>query len=146
MRPLLKLMEDHELDFHGTFRYLCTFKPRLLASQDETDAFINAVLKLTPGDIQEQAKAARQQEWREWLRLYAERIVKEMDQETSEEEADVERERAMKAVNPRFVLRQWLLEEVIKVVEADQETGKRVLGKVLKVGTLLILGSYVDIR
>ncbi|KAI6018084.1 hypothetical protein BKA83DRAFT_4318207 [Pisolithus microcarpus] len=36
------------------------------------------------------------------------------------------------ASNPRFVLRQWLLEEVIKKVEDDPATGKHVLGKVMQ--------------
>ncbi|KIK24010.1 hypothetical protein PISMIDRAFT_10450 [Pisolithus microcarpus 441] len=33
------------------------------------------------------------------------------------------------APNPRFVLRQWLLEEVTKYVEGDPATGKHVFGK-----------------
>ena len=39
----------------------------------------------------------------------------------------------MRLVNPRFVLRQWLLEEVIRRVERDSTSGKRVLAKVLHV-------------
>jgi len=35
-------------------------------------------------------------------------------------------------VNPRFVLRQWVLEEVIKKVEKDPDSGKKILGKVLQ--------------
>jgi len=45
---------------------------------------------------------------------------------------DAERAKAAKAVNPRFVLRQWLLEEVIAKVERDVDSGKRVLAKVLQ--------------
>ena len=48
-------------------------------------------------------------------------------------EPDEERERAMRSVNPRFVLRQWVLEEVIKSVEGDVGEGRRVLGKVMQV-------------
>ncbi|KAI5988798.1 hypothetical protein EDD15DRAFT_2531626 [Pisolithus albus] len=36
---------------------------------------------------------------------------------------------AAMAANRRFVPRQWLLEEVIKKVEHDPATGKRVLGR-----------------
>ena len=35
--------------------------------------------------------------------------------------------------NPRFVLRQWLLEEIIKRVQDDTATGKRALAKVHEV-------------
>ena len=48
---------------------------------------------------------------------------------------DAERERAMRAANPRFVLRQWVLEEVIRRVEADADSGKRVLAKTLQLST-----------
>ena len=44
----------------------------------------------------------------------------------------------MKSVNPRFVLRQWLLEEVIKKVEEDSKTGKQVLAKVFQVRLFFI--------
>ena len=58
-----------------------------------------------------------------------------MDEWTSAGVVDVDREREkeMKGVNPRFVLRQWLLEEVIKKVEMDSDSGKRVLAKVMHV-------------
>ena len=46
---------------------------------------------------------------------------------------DKEREAAGKAANPRFILRQWLLEEVIKKTEKDSLSGRRVLAKVLHV-------------
>ena len=46
---------------------------------------------------------------------------------------DAARERAARAANPRFVLRQWVLEEVIKKVEEDMDNGKRILAKVLQV-------------
>jgi uncharacterized protein YdiU (UPF0061 family) len=39
----------------------------------------------------------------------------------------------MNGVNPRFVLRQWVLEEVIAKVEEDAVSGRRILAKVLKV-------------
>ena len=31
-RPLLTIMQDHQLDFHGTFRRLCFFKPSIASS------------------------------------------------------------------------------------------------------------------
>ena len=63
----------------------------------------------------------------------ADRIDSEALEWVAEPDYDAARERAVKAANPRFVLRQWLLEEVIKKVETDPTTGKRVLAKVLEV-------------
>ena len=42
------------------------------------------------------------------------------------------RENEMCRVNPRFVLRQWVLEEIIQRVE-DPASGKRALAKILEV-------------
>jgi len=71
-----------------------------------------------------------------WLEAYAQRIESEKE-EWSEvvEDSDIDsaRQKEMKGVNPRFVLRQWLLEEVIGRVEGDAEKGKRVLAKVMQV-------------
>ncbi|KAG5650896.1 hypothetical protein H0H81_010625, partial [Sphagnurus paluster] len=141
-RPLLGMMEAHRLDFHGTFRTLCAFRPSWLDPTDSTpnanadsapalQAFIAALLEGTPEPEKlDHARAAG--EWIEWLGVYAARIRGEDgDGESWGKEGDEERETAMRAVNPRFVLRQWLLEEVIAKVERDAESGRRVLAKVL---------------
>lgn len=44
-----------------------------------------------------------------------------------------ERETYMRNYNPRFVLRQWVLEEVIKICGQDPTKGKRILAKVMEV-------------
>ena len=74
-------------------------------------------------------------EWLGWLELYATRINDEVAEWTAGASADIDnqREQEMKNVNPRFVLRQWLLEEVISKVERDSDSGKRVLAKVMHV-------------
>jgi hypothetical protein len=130
MRPLLKIMEDRNLDFHKTFRFLCNFRPTMLEERDALDAFIGELLtfRLDPLDSKEASK-----EWSAWLEMYAARIENEKDMWAVESDVGEVREAEMRAVNPRFVLRQWLLEEVIKIVESDHETGKRVLRKVLHV-------------
>jgi serine/tyrosine/threonine adenylyltransferase len=43
------------------------------------------------------------------------------------------RRKEMEAANPRFILRQWVLEEVIAKVEKDPISGRRVLAKILEV-------------
>ena len=68
-----------------------------------------------------------------WLKTYAVRIESEASEWEGEGDIDVARERASRAANPRFILRQWVLEEVIKKVEGDMDNGKRILAKVLQV-------------
>ncbi|KAF8812987.1 UPF0061-domain-containing protein [Phlegmacium glaucopus] len=146
-KPLLGLMESSQLDFHSTFRTLSTFKPSLLAqSQDPTPnsanskespvsmglhQFIINILSVTP-EPQKLDHGAATAEWLNWLERYAKRIKDEEAEWTAASvDIDTEREKEMKSVNPRFVLRQWLLEEVIGKVERDSDSGKRVLAKVM---------------
>ncbi|KAF8656791.1 hypothetical protein AX16_002343 [Volvariella volvacea WC 439] len=137
-RPLLDIMEKHKLDFHGTFRTLASFRPGLLrALQDgepasgispALESFIKQLLSWAP-DQQQLDYAEATGDWLKWLDVYAQRI--EGEREEWGEDMDKERETAAKKANPRFVLRQWLLEEVIAKVERDSDSGKRVLAKVM---------------
>ncbi|OCH95411.1 UPF0061-domain-containing protein [Obba rivulosa] len=139
--PLLDLLAEHKLDFHGTFRLLTSFRPSLVQDQPgkgdstEADAYISRILALS-GEPQflDRNKAAG--DMRDWLRRYAARIASERGEWAGAEGADgridAERRQTARAANPRFVLRQWLLEEVIKKVEEDAQSGKRVLRKVLQ--------------
>ena len=143
-------MESSQLDFHSTFRTLSTFKPSLLVlPQDPTPTnstnskesmalhqFITNILSATP-EPQRFDHGAATGEWLGWLEHYATRIKEEEAEWTASTSPDIdsEREQEMKKVNPRFVLRQWLLEEVIGKVERDSDSGKRVLAKVMHVST-----------
>ena len=130
VHPLLNLLETHKLDFHSSFRRLCFFRPSILSSEADTDAFIAS---LNDNSFEKPGEEAMK-EWRGWLGKYAERLEQEKQgtAETSENEFWVKREKTMKQSNPRFVLRQWVLEEIIKRVQDHPETGKRALAKVLE--------------
>ena len=136
-RPLLEMMGSQRLDFHGTFRKLSGFRRRMVKDESEEgtaalQAFIGELLQGTPEPDQlDYARAT--EEWLQWLGKYADRIDSEASEWAAEPDYDAARERAIKAANPRFVLRQWVLEEVIKKVETDPTSGRRVLAKVLKV-------------
>jgi uncharacterized protein YdiU (UPF0061 family) len=137
--PLLNIMEDHKLDFHSTFRTLSLFKPSMLSAtategkSTPLEVFISQLLTLTPEPEQvDHAKAT--EAWMAWLDKYSKRI--ESEESEWPEDIDVKREKAAKAVNPRFVLRQWVLEEVIAKVERDHDSGKRLLAKVMCVSGL----------
>ncbi|KAH8118049.1 UPF0061-domain-containing protein [Phellopilus nigrolimitatus] len=140
IRSLLSLLQTHKLDFHSTFRRLCAFRPSLVSagSSGELDAFIASLAKKSPETSLGDADAAR--DWHAWLAKYAERVDREAGiwAEGSEDPRKTweRRERAMRRANPRFVLRQWVLEEIIKRVQDDPgETGKRALAKVHEMAT-----------
>jgi len=130
-RPLLDLMSDHKLDFHLTFRRLAFFKTSMIeeSNKNTLEQYISSILTLTP----EAARLERERATKElkgWLTTYAQRILSERKEWG--EDPDAEREAASRSCNPRFVLRQWVLEEVIKNVERDMDSGKRMLRKVLQ--------------
>jgi len=138
--PLLGIMQEHKLDFHLTFRQLSFFRPSLLRPppvengttgfNNSLEKFISILLNQSPEpESMDHAKATN--DWMAWLEKYSERITSEESEWPGD--VDAQREKTAKAANPRFVLRQWLLEEVIAKVENDPNTGKRILAKVLQV-------------
>ena len=128
-------MEEHSLDFHSTFRKLSAFRPGYTQGDDEKlNTFISRLLQSTPRPEKlDTAKASADS--KAWLMKYSSRISKERDEwgPGSQEEVDRIREKEMDGVNPRFVLRQWVLEEVIAKVEKDAVSGRKILAKVLEV-------------
>ncbi|KAG8682940.1 hypothetical protein FRC11_014152 [Ceratobasidium sp. 423] len=89
--------------------------------------------KLTPPDLV--APPNRERACRDllaWLEKFAVRIVEDMEEAGWSLD---EREQSMKSVNPRFVLRQWVLEEVISAVDKDNIAGRGVLVKTLEMAT-----------
>ncbi|KAM6504229.1 Uncharacterized ACR, YdiU/UPF0061 family domain containing protein [Amanita muscaria] len=130
VQPLLNIMENHKLDFHSTFRLLVNFKPSLLKDNSpELEELIKRILAVSPySERMNVAEATK--DLLEWFDKYAARIESEREEWGSD--MDAERVKAAKAVNPRFVLRQWVLEDVITRVERDVDSGKRVLAKVLR--------------
>lgn len=135
VNPLLNLMQRHELDFHSTFRKLSSFAPSLLSSTSEVLATF--LQELTPETLACQVPSVRQaamDDWKKWLGAYRTRIESDEDEWAPEGDMWLEKRRqAMLGANPRFILRQWVLEEVIMKVEKDWKTGRRVLAKVLEV-------------
>src|ERR1700761_3689551 len=144
VEPFLKFLETYKMDFHSAFRALSRFNPidgdsgkfakKLLPDPSRTSSV--AMESLTKG----------REELKEWLGVYSARILEEKPnwEKASQEDKNwiAVRAAAMDSVNPRFVLRQWVLEEVIKKCETDLEGGKRVLGKVMEVRHCLVTSSH----
>ncbi|KAG6830659.1 hypothetical protein H0H92_015556 [Tricholoma furcatifolium] len=153
--PLLGMMERQGLDFHGTLRRLGGFRGRVVGAdggegdadrdRDRVAQFVEMVVG--PEKVSEAGWAREREgvvrEWRAWLGVYEERLGRagevaawvadaDADADASTNDPESRREQAMRLANPRFVLRQWVLEEVIKRVERDAESGRRVLAKVMR--------------
>ena len=155
---LLNIMQSHKLDFHSTFRRLCAFRPSLIptsesksdptksasdadkatpyaeadtnaiADDDALTQFIASLCSATfETDISDAANS-----WVPWLHTYAARLQKE--EEVTAWGGDWEkRESEMRKANPRFVLRQWVLEDIIKRVKEEGASGKKALAKLHEV-------------
>jgi uncharacterized protein YdiU (UPF0061 family) len=133
--PFLQLLDTHAMDFHSAFRSLCFFKPSFLqeGQEDHLTTFLN---RLSSTIADEGKKEEAKEAFRPWLKELASRVSAERtsweDKETrSWEEARCDE---MRRWNPRFVLRQWLLEETIGKLEHGQGPERRqTLARILNV-------------
>nr|XP_036585953.1 YdiU domain-containing protein [Colletotrichum truncatum]KAF6796144.1 YdiU domain-containing protein [Colletotrichum truncatum] len=110
---LLDTMETHELDFNHFFRRLSSVKVSEIADEDAcrevaTRFFHNE--GVTGGEPKGRSDVGT------WLGKWRARVVEDWG-----EDKDAEREKAMKAVNPNFVPRGWVLDEIIRRVEKEDE-------------------------
>jgi uncharacterized protein YdiU (UPF0061 family) len=110
------------------------------------DSFIDTLISSTSGAIGALERDVASERWRKWLEKYAACIERDKDEwvgADSEGDWQAQRENATRLANPRFVLRQWVLEEVIAKVEAGTDSGRSVLAKVMQVRfwSVLSLGT-----
>jgi uncharacterized protein YdiU (UPF0061 family) len=147
------------MDFHSSFRLLALFNPAR-ASGAEVQTYIAEFADRLVRTCQ----VARRDEEREpavkafeaWLGVYAARATGEAD--SGNAEVDVEawatkRREGMQAANPRFVLRQWVLEEVIRDMEAGLAEGDEAgrmearakLNRVLEVGRVVFVVGGLEL-
>ncbi|KAL7624423.1 hypothetical protein AAE478_005987 [Parahypoxylon ruwenzoriense] len=118
---ILDTMEALELDFSLLFRRLSSVGIDELeteeARQDKASVFFYKDGVTGIGGEAEGRKRVG-----EWLSKWRQRVVEDWgDGQTISDEQDKERMRAMKKVNPSFIPRGWILDEVIKRVEKDGE-------------------------
>jgi len=111
---LLSMLEDVSCDFNHFFYRLGNTPIFTFITQDE---YFKAAEKILPADpeIPQPESIKKLATWLEdkyRLRL-------EKDGVTN----DTERQQKMNAVNPKFVLRQWVLEEVIRKTESEKGVG-----------------------
>jgi len=143
IQGLLNVLQGHDVDFHRTFRHLSYFQPTTLSSQGIQEAANTAsgttsdfIARLNES-VAPSRQSAASRDWQSWLAEYATRIEEEKSfwNESSPDWLQA-REESMKAVNPRFILRQRVLDEVIKICENEPlGRGRSVLNKVLEMCT-----------
>lgn len=129
---LLDTMQELELDFTLFFRRLSGLRLAEIGSAQERRD------KASVFFYKEGIKFAREDDARvkisEWLEGWRQRVVEDWGEGGSvSEERDAERRKAMKAVNPNFIPRGWVLDEIIHRVEKDGERDvlRRVMHMVL---------------
>ncbi|KAJ8104506.1 hypothetical protein ONZ43_g7816 [Nemania bipapillata] len=118
---LLDTMEALELDFNLFFRRLSGVKISELeteqARQDKASVFFYQDGVTGLGGEEEGRKRVGA-----WLARWRLRILEDWgDSSTVSEEADAERTETMKKVNPSFIPRGWILDEIIRRVEKEKE-------------------------
>ncbi|BGP17618.1 hypothetical protein JCM10213_001269 [Rhodosporidiobolus nylandii] len=113
----LDLLAQYELDYNNSFRILSQFSTTSSPSfQPFLDAFLSAASSST---------STARTDWTSWFKTYEARLEKDGAAAAST------RPKRMDAVNPRFTLRQWVLEETIRKVDKEGAAGVEQLERVL---------------
>lgn len=115
---MLDMMETLELDFNLFFRRLSGLKTAHLDTQEsrEVKAGVFFYKDGTNGPAPNEEEGRKRVG--EWLGKWRTRAVEDWGESESEDE---ERRAAMKKINPNFIPRSWILDEVIKRVEKEGE-------------------------
>lgn len=123
---LLDTLEALELDFNHTFRKLSSIKTEEIDTdekrKDIAGGFFHheGLSSLAGTEDEARARIAN------WLEKYRQRVVEDWSESA---EAQEERFAGMKAVNPKFIPRSWILDEVIERVEKKGE--REILDRVM---------------
>lgn len=112
--PFLDILEDNNLDFFHTFRTLCSF-PGV-----DSPSFKDFLGKFIPlEEVPKNQQSAAHEEATTWLQKYEQRLI---ESESAAGQDASSRQNRMRTANPRFALRQWVLEEAIKRLDEKKDT------------------------
>lgn len=128
----LDTMESLELDFNHFFRRLSNISLESIATPEATveKASVFFHQEGPPKTVDADQAQKRIASWLEkWRARIIEDWVVESDSVVEAEAADTERMRLMKLVNPNFVPRGWILDEIIRRVEKEDD--REVLDRVM---------------
>ncbi|KAF9574156.1 hypothetical protein EC968_007251 [Mortierella alpina] len=117
--PALAWMDDYEVDFHEFFRALADYKVQKADSAEQNVTQVKAMVQrlLSPVIWQARGEVAVKESMN-WLGEYHSRVAKSESLRN-----DRERRSRMNAINPAFVLRNWVAQKVIeRVTESVMKT------------------------
>ena len=122
---LLDTMEALELDFNQTFRKLSNLKVEMLETAEEREkaagVFFHHGGVTGAGNTDESAR----KRLGEWLERWRTRVYEDWGPDGN----DKQRMTEMKKINPKFIPKGWILDELIRRVEKDGE--REILDRVL---------------
>lgn len=137
---LLDTMQEIELDFNHFFRRLSEVNiadiETLEQRKEIASRFFHAEGVTAIGETEQSAR----DKVASWLESWRSRVIEDWGADSAS--VDSERITAMKAANPKFVPRSWILDEIIKKVE--KEGDRTVLGRVMKLIEAPFKDEWVD--
>lgn len=134
--PLLDWLTAYQVDYHRFFRSLANYE--VTEAGEEADA-IAAVIDVVPRDRNVAGEATTA--LKPWLAIYRHRLLAEGAIDNAE------RRKRMNAVNPRFVLRNWIAQEVVDAFEnVEEDEARKVLESCLFACTEPYREKYEDER
>ncbi|KAG0648019.1 non sense mediated decay [Hyphodiscus hymeniophilus] len=122
---LLDTMEALELDFNQTFRKLSNLKVGDLETVDERQKAAGVFFHHEGVTGHGNTDEAARKRLGAWLERWRTRVYEDWGPDGNDEERTAE----MKKVNPKFIPKGWILDEVIRRVEKDGE--REILDRVL---------------
>ncbi|KAF1938367.1 UPF0061-domain-containing protein [Clathrospora elynae] len=124
MSELLDCLEAFELDFHHAFRRLSGIALEELETEEQRRDIAGRFFRADNTPRQESDSRER---IGKWLEKWSARVKEDWG---TGSDAEAERQSAMHAINPRFVPRSWILDEVIDRVEKKHQ--RDILPKIMK--------------
>jgi serine/tyrosine/threonine adenylyltransferase len=121
---LLETMKDRELDYTHFFRRLSSVRAADVATAEKrmetAGRFFRKGIKDGDPPLGTMSEEDLRRPVAKWLGAWHGRIAQDWGAEAG---ADEEREAAMKRVNPKFIPRGWILDEIIQKVQDEQDHG-----------------------
>lgn len=149
-------LHTHRVDFHTALRHLSHFRPSSTTSEEGVSGFTDRMLRASLSNPTDEQVTAAHADFAPYFTRFAARL-QQPEEVSAWEQASVvaddrgvqipqgqsgweeKREIDMMRHNPKFVLRQWVLEELISKLEetgVDRiDEGRKALAQVLDVST-----------
>lgn len=121
---LLDTMESLELDFNHFFRRLSGVEVANLETEQHRKSLASLFFHKEGVTGLSQTEESAREAVAKWLDRWRQRVLEDWG-----EDGDAEREAAMKAVNPSFIARGWVLDEVIDRIQKKDD--RKILGQIM---------------